>query len=617
MGENKKIGFFRLCIQAIPELAFFQIFMGILLVFLVHIFRQVAVFIISAKAPAVISSNISDFILNFRGLLLVPIGILLILLYMAMELFSQIYLCDAILKGEKASVFGCLRQGFKSISKFLNPAGISILLFIVAVVPLVGVGLSLSLTENFYIPNFIMSFIESKTLLFIIYNSLIFAGVVIGFLYFYCLHGVLLKGLTARASKKYSIKIMKENWKDFIKSMLVFTMVTFVVSFTVVLVFYLVPQLVFSNLYADLPINYTTPSLDDYIDGVVMTDADAIQIGYRILSVFIVMIGIYVLSMLQLLMSSFFILQVTRLFYRYDNGICDVEAFVPRPRKKRYLRKMIFMIAIVGVIGVFSVFAGLLYQDFFKREDVPIVAHRLGGTTTTENSLEGLRNGIEDGCYGFETDVQRTKDGHYIINHDDTFLRLTGVNKAPYEMTMEEIDRLRINNEDGTTSKVITLEELLDAAKGNGILFIELKGKTADRQMVDDVVKMVKEKDAVDDVMLISLKYDVIDYAKQTYPEFETGLLFFAGMGDFEKLNCDVLIMEEELADSYGVYKVHDAGKKIMVWTVNTESGLRRFLDEDIDGVITDKIDEAVEVEKSLNNRTDYEVISDTFNIFN
>ena len=69
-----------------------------------------------------------------------------------------------------------------------------------------------------------------------------------------------------------------------------------------------------------------------------------------------------------------------------------------------------------------------------------------------------------------------------------------------------------------------TLEDLLDVVKGKGTLFIELKGVTADRQMADDVVRMVREKDCVGDVVLISLAYDVIDYAERTYPEFETGV---------------------------------------------------------------------------------------------
>jgi len=65
--------------------------------------------------------------------------------------------------------------------------------------------------------------------------------------------------------------------------------------------------------------------------------------------------------------------------------------------------------------------------------------------------------------------------------------------------------------------------------------------------MVDDVVKAVKERDMVDDVALISLDYDVIDYAEQIYPEMETGVLIFGAVGDVTNLNCDMIIMEVEI----------------------------------------------------------------------
>ena len=74
----------------------------------------------------------------------------------------------------------------------------------------------------------------------------------------------------------------------------------------------------------------------------------------------------------------------------------------------------------------------------------------------------------------------------------------------------------------GKLVSIPTLEEMLDVIKGRETLFIELKGKTADRQMADDLVRMVKEKDCLEDVVMISLKYNVIDYIESTYPEVET-----------------------------------------------------------------------------------------------
>lgn len=142
-------------------------------------------------------------------------------------------------------------------------------------------------------------------------------------------------------------------------------------------------------------------------------------------------------------------------------------------------------------------------------------------------------------------------------------------------------------------------------------VFIELKGVTADRQMVDDTVTLVRAYDCVGDVALISLHYDVIDYAETTYPEFETGVLFFGAIGDLSKLNCDLLIMEEETATEDRIKKIHEAGKQAIVWTVNSADSMYRFLDSDVDAVITDQIRLAIETQKNLDDRTDLQVLQD------
>ena len=51
--------------------------------------------------------------------------------------------------------------------------------------------------------------------------------------------------------------------------------------------------------------------------------------------------------------------------------------------------------------------------------------------------------------------------------------------------------------------------------------------------------------------------------------------------------------------------------KRAGVWTVNTERHMRRFLDSEADMVITDDILMAEEVQKKLDERSDYEILED------
>ena len=310
---------------------------------------------------------------------------------------------------------------------------------------------------------------------------------------------------------------------------------------------------------------------------------------------------------------------LTRLYLRFrkeDEGHAyEPEKYDLKPKDARHVILTLLAFLVPVLLVCLSVFMAVFFNKIFpEREKTVVVAHRTGGYLASENSLEGLDEAASHGCYGGETDIQRTKDQHYIINHDNDFARLTGDPHKPSELSLEEIKQLKIRDTTGNGQLLSapTLEELLEHGKGKVKLFLELKGESADYDMVEDVVKAVKERDMVEDVVLISLNYDVIDYAERKYPEMETGVLIFGSMGDVTKLNCDMIIMEEEMAAVVSTIRsIHDAGKRAGVWTVNTRRAMTRFLDSEVDFVITDDILMAIDVQKELDERTDYDIIKD------
>ncbi len=56
--------------------------------------------------------------------------------------------------------------------------------------------------------------------------------------------------------------------------------------------------------------------------------------------------------------------------------------------------------------------------------------------------------------------------------------------------------------------------------------------------------------------------------------------------------------------------------QEAIVWTVNKEASMRRFLDSRVDAVITDEIEMAERVQESLDERTDLEVLQDRLGDF-
>lgn len=139
----------------------------------------------------------------------------------------------------------------------------------------------------------------------------------------------------------------------------------------------------------------------------------------------------------------------------------------------------------------------------------------------------------------------------------------------------------------------------------NLILFVELKGKTADQQMADDAVRIATERGVLDRCVFISLKYNPIKYLEETYPNVETGYLAFASCGDTADIPCDYLALEEQVVRDLVIDTVRQSGKGVLVWTVNSSSEQESFLAMDADAIITDNMTRAAEEKQKIANWDD------------
>ena len=570
--------------------------------------------LVNSMGTAITTANLKQ-LLNWRTPLILVLGFFLILCYIVFEIFGQIYLSCDILTGEDTHIFREIGKGIKAVKRFFSPRGILIAIFITLAVPLCGIGFSISLTESFYIPNFITSAIFSKPLLTVLYVAGIAALFLVAFRQIFTLHAMLLDDMSAGEAQKRSASLMKSHRKAFLKKFVVVAGYSLLILFLSNVLTRLLPDVLVEYLGKEVPpghfIDLTAIKVSD------LTDLDRAVLGYRISGALSILLGRYLNGIITLLLGSNLIVQLTKFYFHHTGR--ELQQNPGRPRR-RVLVLMTAFIIVPLLIGGTACFVGAFFNQIpiFETDTVPkIVAHRTGGVMASENSLEGIDESVKIEVYGVETDIQRTKDGAYVINHDNSFKRLTGVDKKPGDLTLAEVKELRIRDTTGGGAllEVPTLEELLDRCKGRITPFIEFKGVSADRRMADDVVASIRERDMTDEVVLISMNYDVLDYVEKNDPEFETGVLIFAGIGDVSRMNCDMIIMEEEMSSFPQISKIHAAGKKAAVWTVNTEDGLRHFLDSEIDCIITDEVPMAVMVQEELKDRTDVELMEDRIEI--
>ena len=109
------------------------------------------------------------------------------------------------------------------------------------------------------------------------------------------------------------------------------------------------------------------------------------------------------------------------------------------------------------------------------RDYVFVAMHRGDWRNFPENSKGAILSSISLGADIVELDVQMTKDGRFILNHDATLNRTTTGKGKVCDLTLEEIKRFKMRDSRGkpTDYDVLTLEEALELTRGKILLNID------------------------------------------------------------------------------------------------------------------------------------------------
>src|SRR5688572_26145240 len=101
-----------------------------------------------------------------------------------------------------------------------------------------------------------------------------------------------------------------------------------------------------------------------------------------------------------------------------------------------------------------------------------IIGHRGSPHEALENSWAAFERAVEVGCERIELDVQRTKDGHLAVVHDESLRRTAGIDREIIELDRAEIAKLKLNNGEPIPFIDEVIERLLPRIELN----IEIKG---------------------------------------------------------------------------------------------------------------------------------------------
>lgn len=290
------------------------------------------------------------------------------------------------------------------------------------------------------------------------------------------------------------------------------------------------------------------------------------------------------------LVASKIAIVVAGLFAIYGDGF-SVESGVEKRRQSVFVAVSTGLVLLVAIVsnGVF------IYRSPHATSTLKI-SHRgdIGGGV--ENSLEALRSAKNSGANLIEIDTMLTRDGEFVVIHDNNLRRLAGVASNVSSLTLSEIKNLTIRA-NGFESKIPTLREFVEESqKINADLLIEIKphGSEPDN-FAEMVVAELRRLDIVEKYRVMSIDFDLISKVEEIEPKIKTGLVVPFVVGDF--------------AGDFEFYAVEDFSyrarflgddKEIFVWTINDKGDMMRYFQAGVGGIITDDLDTAREVERNL-----------------
>ena len=214
-----------------------------------------------------------------------------------------------------------------------------------------------------------------------------------------------------------------------------------------------------------------------------------------------------------------------------------------------------------------------------NKKQVKMIAHRGASGLECENSCAAFIAAGNRSYYGIETDVHVTKDGKYVIIHDDKTSRVSDVELLVEESTWEELSKIRLYSDvkaqtPGRQDLVLpTLSDYIRICQRyDKVAVLELKNRI-EPDHIAGIVAEIRELGYLEKTLFISFSWDNMVDLRNLLPE--QPLQFLIGKGWTEDLPEKLKQYNLGLDAHYSVITpervalLHSMGLKVNVWTVD------------------------------------------------
>lgn len=254
---------------------------------------------------------------------------------------------------------------------------------------------------------------------------------------------------------------------------------------------------------------------------------------------------------------------------------------------------------VIAAIGVFSLIAltaissnALYLQGNHGRRPVTVSHRGVAEKNGVQNTIPALKKTHRLHPDYVEMDLHETKDHQFVVMHDENLKQLTGVNKAPGQLTLHQITRLTAR-ENGYHAKVASFDAYLSTAERlHQKLLVEIKPTPYDSKgMLADFNHRYGKRLVRDHDRVHSLDYSVVERLKAMNPRL---YVMYVQPYNFTYPNtaANGYSMEYSTLTHDFIVQAHLQHKQVYAWTVNQSAVMKQEMYDNVDGIITDNLGE-------------------------
>lgn len=524
--------------------------------------------------------NVVSFFLNPLTIMVLLLLTVCMAVYSMVDIGAVIFLLDQSYQGKRVDLVQIIRYALHNAVRVFHRKNILVVFVVLFLIPFLNIGVASGYVGSIAVPEFIMDFIKGNWHLLLLFFGILTGLFILLLRWMYAFHYFTLEGCGFKEARRRSTALSRKNKiKDFVALM--------GVQFGLSVLFF-----VFVILGVGLAV-----FLGEMFSRMKLVGLVSASVVWVYLAV-----SLFILSAFGTPVSY---ACISILFYGHKEEIQEeiIHGKADGYQEKEKRKKIRYAVEGVLLSGAVICCCFYLYGIYNHKVSVQIeyvrtmevTAHRGASALYPENTMAAFEGAKEFGADWIELDVQQSQDGQIFVMHDTNFRRTAAVDRNTWEMDYDEIKTLDVGSFFDSRfagERVPLLSEVIAFAKNNGIkLNIEMKPTGHEYEFEHKVAKIIETEEFVDQCVLTSQVYDVLEKMKSCNNRIQTVYVMSIAYGDINTLAAaDHFSIEATNITEKLVSDVHNAGKEIYAWTVNTEENINRMIDVNVDNIITDDI---------------------------